>query len=65
MTIGHYHIHLLVLKLFFLEAEECDVTQLNQLDLNSPFPIRLFINWLTFINLFTEEETIIKIWIIV
>ena len=44
MTIGHYHIHLLVLKLFFLEAEECDVTQLNQLDLNSPFPIRLFIN---------------------
>ena len=36
-TIGHYNIHLLVLKLFILEAEECDVTQFNQLNLNSPF----------------------------
>ena len=34
---GHYRIHQLVLKLFILEAEECDVTQFNQLNLNSPF----------------------------
>ena len=37
MIIGHYHIHLLVLKLFILEAEECDVTHFNQFDLNSSF----------------------------
>ena len=34
---GHYRIHQLVLKLFILEAEECDVTQFNQFNLNSSF----------------------------
>ena len=37
MIIGHDYIHLFVLKLFILEAEECDVTQFNQLNLNSSF----------------------------
>ena len=40
MIIGHYHIHLLVLKLFILETEECDVTQFNHLNLNSSFSHR-------------------------
>ena len=37
MIIGHDYIHLFVLKLFISKAEECDVTQFNQLNLNSSF----------------------------
>ena len=37
MIIGHDYIPLFVLELFILEAEECDVTQFNQLNLNSSF----------------------------
>ena len=40
--------YLLVLNVFIFEAlhEECDVTQFNQLNLNSSFSIWLLINWL-------------------
>ena len=38
MIIGHYYIHLFALELFILEAEECDVTQFDRMNLNSSFP---------------------------
>ena len=47
MIIAHYYIHLFALELFILETEECDVTQFNQINLNSSFSIGLLINWLT------------------
>ena len=40
MLIDHYYIHLFVLKVFILKADECDVTQFNQLGLNSSFSHR-------------------------
>ena len=49
MIIGHYYIHLFALELFILEAEECNVTQFNQINLNSSFSIGLLINWLTWL----------------
>ena len=46
MIIGHYYIHLFVLDVFIFEAsyEECNVTQFDQLNLNSSFSIGLLIN---------------------
>ena len=45
MIIGHYYIHLFALELFILEVDECDVTQFNQINLDSSFSTGLLINW--------------------
>ena len=61
MIIGHYYVHLFVFKLFISEAEECDVTQFNQINLNSYFCIGLLIDEVINFDLFTEVKTIVKI----
>ena len=44
MIIGHYYIHLFALELFILEVDECDVTQFNQINVDSSFSTGLLIN---------------------
>ena len=61
MIIGHYYVHLFVFKLFISEFEECDVTQFNQINLNSYFCIGLLIDEVVNFDLFTEVKTIVKI----
>ena len=63
MIIGHYYIHLFALELFILEADECDVTQFNQINLDISSSTGLLIEQLA--DLFTKVKTIVKIWIIV
>ena len=56
MIIGHYYIHLFALELFILEVDECDVTQFNQINLDSSFSTGLLINWVTSWFIYKSEN---------
>ena len=56
MIIGHYYIHLFALELFILEVDECDVTQFNQINVDSSFSTGLLINWVTSWFIYKSEN---------
>ena len=56
MIIGHYYTHLSALELFILEADECDVTQFNQINLDISSSTGLLINWATCWFIYKSEN---------